>query len=58
MSDQDRDEDPSSARERRSLLYQVGRATGKQFRKGSPGREMAKRVGSTVVRRGLWRFLR
>jgi hypothetical protein len=63
MSDKDREvdadsADPMKAKERRRLFYRIGSTAGKQFRKGGPGREVAKRVGSAVVRRGLWRFLR
>lgn len=58
MTDDDRNEDPKKVQERRGFLYGVGRATGKQFRRDGAGRQLAKRVGSAVVRRGLWRFLR
>ncbi len=58
MSDDERSNDPRRGEERRRFLYRIGSATGKQFRKGSPGREVARRVGRTVIRRGLWRFLR
>ena len=58
MSDQDREDHPKSDKERRKLLYRVGKATGKQFRKDGAGRQIAKRVGGAVIRRGLFRFLR
>ena len=59
MTDDDRKPDPDpQGRERRELFHRIGRTAGKQFRKNGPGREVAKRVGSAVIRRGLWRFIR
>ncbi|MDZ7749119.1 MAG: hypothetical protein U5K43_10025 [Halofilum sp. (in: g-proteobacteria)] len=43
---------------RRRRMHAIGRTVGKQFRKGGPGREAAKRVGGTAARRGLWRLIR
>lgn len=43
---------------RRDRMYAIGRAAGRQFRKGGPGRQAAKRLGTTLARRGLWRLLR
>lgn len=43
---------------RRRRMHAIGRTVGKQFRKGGPGREAAKRVGGNVARRGLWKLLR
>lgn len=43
---------------RRQRLYRIGRAVGRQFRPGGRGREAAKRVGGSIVRRGLARLLR
>jgi|GEM_PF-2923665 len=59
MTDNDRKDDPDRKdKERRKLFYRIGSAAGKQFRKDGAGRQVAKRVGSAVIRRGLWRFLR
>jgi hypothetical protein len=43
---------------RRKRFHAIGRAAGRAFRKGSPGREVAKRTAGTVARRGLMRLLR
>ena len=43
---------------RRQRMHAIGRAAGRQFRKGAPGREAAKRVGGNMLRRGLWRLIR
>ena len=59
MTDDDSKPDPDPrGRGRRKLFHYIGRTAGKQFRKNGSGREVAKRVGSAVIRRGLWRFLR
>lgn len=47
--------DPSK---RRNRFYRIGRAAGRQFRKGAPGRRVATEVGGTVIRRGLGRLFR
>ncbi len=52
------EEDPRKAQARHRLFYRLGRAAGKQFRKGGAGRQVARRVGGSVLKRGLWRFLR
>jgi len=44
--------------QRRQRLYRLGRAAGRQFRRGGPGREAARRVGGSLLRRGLLRLLR
>lgn len=43
---------------RRRRFYAIGRAAGRQFRPGAPGREAARRFGGTLLRRGLFRLLR
>lgn len=43
---------------RQHRMYRLGRAAGKQFRRGGPGREAARRMGGTLLRRGLFRLLR
>jgi len=48
----------TSEDERRQRLYRLGRAAGRQFRRGGPGREAARRVGGSLLRRGLLRLLR
>lgn len=53
----DREDEPAN-KERRNLFYRIGNTTGKQFRKDGAGRQVAKQVGSAVIKRGLWRFLR
>lgn len=53
MSTEDQPDD-----KRRRRMYAIGRTVGRQFRRGGPGREAAKRVGGNVARRGLWKFLR
>lgn len=52
------DEDPARAQARQRLFYRLGRAAGKQFRRGGAGRRVARRVGGSVLKRGLWKFLR
>lgn len=42
----------------RKRLYAIGRAAGRQFRRGGPGRRVAGRLGTTLLRRGLGRLLR
>lgn len=42
----------------RQRFYAIGRAAGRQFRKGGPGRRVAGRLGGTLLRRGLFRLLR
>ena len=44
--------------ERRRRLYNLGRAAGRKFRPGGPGREAARRVGGNLLRRGLFHLLR
>lgn len=44
--------------QRRNYFYRIGSATGKQFRKGAPGRRIASQLGGTVIRRGLGRLFR
>ena len=43
---------------RRKRMYALGRAAGRQFRKGAPGREVTKRAAGNLARRGLLRLLR
>ena len=52
------DEDPEKAQARHRMFYRLGRAAGKQFRKGGAGRQVARRVGGSVLKRGLLKFLR
>lgn len=52
------DEDPEKTQARQRMFYRVGRAAGKQFRKGGAGRQVARRVGGSILKRGLWKFLR
>lgn len=43
---------------RRKRFYALGRAAGRQFRPGGPGRQAARRVGGSLLKRGLFRLLR
>lgn len=43
---------------RRERMYRLGRAAGRQFRPGAPGREAVRRLGGSLLRRGLFRLLR
>jgi len=43
---------------RQQRMYKLGRLAGRQFRKGGPGREHARRLGGNLLRRGLARLLR
>lgn len=43
---------------RRNRMYALGRAAGRQFRRGAPGRRIAGRIGARVLRRALGRLLR
>lgn len=52
------EKDPEQTEQRRSRFYRLGRAAGKQFRPNGPGRRVARQVGSSLLRRGLWRFFR
>lgn len=52
------EEDPEKAQARQRMFYRFGRAAGKQFRKGGAGRQVARRVGGSVLKRGLLKFLR
>jgi len=47
-----------NSEKQRSRMYALGRAAGKQFRKGGPGRQVAKRAATSIARRGLIRLLR
>ena len=47
-----------TSEQRRRRMYAIGRAAGRQFRPGGPGRQVAKRVGGSLLRRGLWRLIR
>ena len=44
--------------QRRQRLYRIGRAAGRQFRPGGPGRQAVRRVGGSLLKRGLLRLLR
>jgi len=44
--------------ERRKRMHAIGRALGREFRKGGRGREAVRRHGGTLLRRGLTRVFR
>lgn len=52
------DKDPGKSQARQRIFYRLGRAAGKQFRKGGAGRQVARRVGGSILKRGLWKFFR
>lgn len=43
---------------RKQRMYALGRTAGRQLRPGSPTREAGRRVGGSLLRRGLTRLLR